>query len=160
MSNSIAKNKKAKHDYNIEEYYEAGLVLEGNEVKSIKEGKVSIKEAYCQVKNGQVYIVGMHVTPYVLDNNFIQIDPTRTRKLLLNKKEIKKIEIKFVEKGYALLPLEIKEVRGLVKLDIGLGKGKNLYDKRQTLKEKDDKRNIERSLKERYWWNIKNTLIH
>lgn len=150
MSKSIAKNKRAKHDYHIEEYFECGIVLEGNEVKSIKSGKVSIKEAYCQVKNGEVFVIGMHVTPYFANNNFITIDPTRTRKLLLNKKEIRKIGSKVVEKGYALLPLEIKEVNGLVKIDIGLGKGKNLYDKRQDLKAKDDKRHIERTLKERY----------
>lgn len=145
---TLAKNKKAKHDYFIEEYFESGLVLQGNEVKSIKEGKVSIKEAYCQVKNGEVFIVGMHVTPYSQSNNFIKLDPTRTRKLLLNKKEIRKLEGRVQEKGYALLPLEIKDKNGLIKLDIGLGKGKKLYDKRQDLKLKDDKRRVERALKD------------
>lgn len=124
--------------------------MEGNEVKSIKNGKVSIKEAYCQIKNGEIFIIGMHITPYFAQNNFIQIDPTRTRKLLLHKKEIKKIQTKVTEKGYALLPVEVKEVSGLIKIDICIGKGKNIYDKRQTLKEKDDKRRVERALKERY----------
>lgn len=150
MSKILARNKRAKHDYFMEEYFEAGLVLEGNEVKSIKAGKVSIKEAYCQIRNGEAFIIGMHVTPYTQANNFINLDPIRTRKLLLNKKEIKKIGSKTVEKGWALLPLEIKEKNGLIKIDIGLGKGKKLYDKRKDLKEKDAKRSIERTMKERY----------
>lgn len=146
----IAKNKKAKHDYSFEDYFEAGIVLEGNEVKSIKDGKVSIKESFCQVRNNEVFIIGMHVTPYEFGGGFSKQDPIRTRKLLLNKNEIKKINSKVVEKGYALVPLEVKEVRGLVKLDIGIGKGKKLYDKRQDLKEKDDKRRIDRTLKNLY----------
>ncbi len=151
MSKTLAKNRRAKHDYFIEEYFEAGIVLEGNEVKSIKQTRVSIKESFCQVRNNEVFIVGMHVTPYEYGNNFSKLDPTRTRKLLLNKVEIRKINQKINEKGYALIPLEVKEVRGLIKVDIGLAKGKKLYDKRQDLKEKDDKRNIERVLKERYY---------
>lgn len=150
MSKTLAKNRRAKHDYHIEEYFEAGIVLEGNEVKSIKQTRVSIKESFCQVRNNEVFIVGMHVTPYEYGNNFSKLDPTRTRKLLLNKVEIRKINSKITEKGYALIPLEVKEVNGLIKVDIGIGKGKKLYDKRQDLKEKDDRRNIERVLKERY----------
>ena len=151
MSKTLAKNRRAKHDYFIEEYFEAGIVLEGNEVKSIKQTRVSIKESFCQVRNNEVFIVGMHVTPYEYGNNFSKLDPIRTRKLLLNKVEIRKINQKINEKGYALIPLEVKEVRGIIKVDIGLAKGKKLYDKRQDLKEKDDKRNIERVLKERYY---------
>lgn len=150
MSKTLAKNRRAKHDYHIEEYFEAGIVLEGNEVKSIKQTRVSIKESFCQVRNNEVFIVGMHVTPYEYGNNFSKLDQTRTRKLLLNKVEIRKINSKITEKGYALIPLEVKEVNGLIKVDIGIGKGKKLYDKRQDLKEKDDRRNIERVLKERY----------
>lgn len=150
MSKTLAKNRRAKHDYHIEDYFEAGIVLEGNEVKSIKQTRVSIKESFCQVRNNEVFIVGMHVTPYEYSNNFSKLDPIRTRKLLLNKIEIRKINQKITEKGYALIPLEVKEVKGLIKVDIGLGKGKKLYDKRQDLKEKDDRRNIERVLKERY----------
>ena len=150
MSKTLAKNKRAKHDYHIEDYFEAGIVLEGNEVKSIKQTKVSIKESFCQVRNNEVFIVGMHVAKYEYGNNFSKLDTTRTRKLLLNKVEIRKINQKITEKGYALIPLEVKEVRGLIKVDIGIGKGKKLYDKRQDLKEKDDRRSIERVLKERY----------
>lgn len=149
--NTLARNKKAKHDYHIEEFYEAGIVLHGNEVKSIKLGKVSIKESYCQIKNGEAFIIGMHVNPYEPGQNaFNKLDPTRTRKLLLNKKELRKISSKVEEKGYAFFPLEIKEKNGLVKIDLGIGKGKKLFDKRQDLKEKDDKRKIERALKDSY----------
>lgn len=150
MNKTLAKNKRAKHDYSIEEYYEAGIVLEGNEVKSVKQTKVSIKESFCQVRNNEVFIVGMHITPYEYGNGFAKQEPTRTRKLLLNKREIRKINSKIKERGYTLIPLEVKEVRGLIKVDIGLGKGKKLYDKRNDLKEKDDRRKIERALKERY----------
>lgn len=151
MSKTLARNRRAKHDYHIEEYFEAGIVLVGNEVKSIKQTRVSIKESFCQVKNNEVFIIGMHVTPYEYGNNFSKVDSTRTRKLLLNKVEIRKINQKINEKGYALIPLNVKEVRGLIKVDIGLGKGKKLYDKRRDLKEKDDRRNIEKVLKERYY---------
>lgn len=146
----IERNKKAKHDYAFEEYYQAGISLQGNEVKSIKKSKVSIKESFCQVKKSEIYIIGMHVSPYEYANNFDKIDPIRTRKLLLNKKEIRKIQSKIEQKGYSLIPLEVKEVSGLIKIIIGIGKGKKLYDKRNDLKAKDDKRNIERVLKERY----------
>lgn len=147
MIKSIARNKKAKHDYFLEDYFEAGIALEGFEVKSIKSGAVSIKESYCQVKNGEIYIINMNVTPYVHVNNFNKVDPTRTRKLLLNKKEIRKISTKLVEQGYSLLPVEVKDKNGLVKIDIALGKGKKLYDKRESLKEKQDKRSIDRAIK-------------
>ena len=147
---TLARNKKAKHDFKLEDYFEAGIVLEGNEVKSIKAGQVSIKESFCQIRNNEVYIVGMHVTPYSYGNNFSKQDPLRTRKLLLNKKEIRKILSKVSEKGYAFLPLEVKDKDGLVKIDIAIGKGKKLYDKRNDLKEKDDKRRVERALKDMY----------
>lgn len=147
---TIAKNKKAKHDYHLEEYFEAGISLEGNEVKSIKNGKVSIKESFCQIKNNEAYIIGMHVTPYDYANNFNKQDPIRTRKLLLNKREIKKIQSKITEDGYSFLPIEVKEKKGLIKIDIAIGKGKKLYDKRHDLKAKDDKRRIDRALSERY----------
>lgn len=150
MIKVIARNKKAKHDYFLEEYYEAGVSLQGNEVKSIKNGKTSIKEAFCQIRDNEVYIVNMHVSPYEYANNFNKLDPTRTRKLLLNKKEIKKIASKVIEKGYTLIPIEVKDKEGLIKIDIAIGKGKKLYDKRHDLKEKDDKRRIERALIDRY----------
>lgn len=147
---TITKNKKAKHDYHLEEYFEAGIALEGNEVKSIKNGQVSIKESFCNIRNNEAFIIGMHVTPYNYANNFSKQDPTRTRKLLLNKREIKKISSKINEDGYAFLPIEVKEVKGLIKIDIAIGKGKKLFDKRHDLKAKDDKRRIERALKDRY----------
>ncbi|EHR34705.1 SsrA-binding protein SmpB [Helcococcus kunzii] len=148
---TLARNKRAKHDYHIEEYFEAGLVLEGNEVKSIKDQKVSINESFCQIRNGEAFIVNMHVTPYEYgQGGFSKQDPTRTRKLLLNKKELKKINGKITEKGYSFIPFELKEVKGLIKLDVAIGKGKKLYDKREDLKLKDDKRRIERSLRNMY----------
>lgn len=149
---TLAKNKRAKHDYHIEEYFEAGIVLEGNEVKSIKDIKVSINEAFCQIRNGEAYIVNMHVTPYEYgQGGFSKQDPTRLRKLLLHKKELRKIYGKINEKGYAFIPIEVKEKNGLIKVDVAIGKGKKLFDKRNDLKEKDDKRRIERTLKDMYW---------
>lgn len=142
----LANNKKAYHDYFIEEKYEAGISLEGSEVKSIKKGKVSIKEAFVSDKKGEMYIYGMHVTPYSegYDKN---IDPLRTRKLLLHRKEINSLIGKQTMAGYTIVPLRIYDKNGLVKLEIGLAKGKKQYDKRETLKRKDDKRRIERALK-------------
>ncbi|MDY6064778.1 MAG: SsrA-binding protein SmpB [Finegoldia sp.] len=142
----ISNNKKARHEYFIEESYECGIELVGTEVKSIKQGKVSIKEAYCQIENGQVYIYGMHVSPYE-NGNIFNGDPLRVRKLLLHKKEIRKLYSKLRDKGYTMVPTKVYEKRGLIKLEVGLAKGKHLYDKRQTLKERDDKRRIERALR-------------
>ena len=142
----LANNKKAFHDYFIEKKYEAGLELKGSEVKSIKGGKVSIKESFIGDKNGQMYVYGMHVTPFkeAYDQS---IDPTRTRKLLLHKKEIDTLIGKKTQDGYTIIPLRVYEKNGLVKLEIALAKGKKLYDKRESLKKKDDKRRIERALK-------------
>ena len=142
----LANNKKAYHDYFIEEKYEAGLALIGSEVKSIKSGKVSIKESFISDKKGEMFVYGMHVTPYsqATDQN---IDPTRTRKLLLHKKEINKLIGKKTMTGYTIVPLRVYERDGLIKLEIGLAKGKKLYDKRDSLKKKEDKRKIERALK-------------
>lgn len=142
----LANNKKAYHDYFIEEKYEAGLALIGSEVKSIKKGKVSIKEAFVSDLSGEMYVYGMHVTPYKegYDQN---IDPLRRRKLLLHKKEINKLIGKKTASGYTIVPLRIYDRNGLIKLEIGLAKGKKQYDKRETLKRKDDKRKIERALK-------------
>ena len=142
----LANNKKAFHDYFIEKKYEAGIELIGSEVKSIKQGKVSIKESFIGDRNGEMFIYGMHVTPYKesYDNN---IDPTRTRKLLLHKKEINTLIGKKTQAGYTIVPLSIYEQNGLVKVQIALAKGKKLYDKRETLKKKDDQRRIDRALK-------------
>ena len=142
----LANNKKAFHDYFIEKKYEAGIELKGDEVKSIKQGKVSIKESFIGDKNGEIYIYGMHVTPFreAYDK---KIDPTRTRKLLLHKKEISTLIGKKSQAGFTIVPLSIYEKNGLVKIEIALAKGKKLYDKRESLKRKDDKRRIERALK-------------
>ncbi|EEI87042.1 SsrA-binding protein [Anaerococcus lactolyticus ATCC 51172] len=141
----LANNKKAFHDYFIEEKYEAGLELKGSEVKSIKAGKVSIKEAFISDKKGEMFVYGMHVTPYM--EGFDKIDPTRTRKLLLHKKEINKLVGKKTVDGYTLVPLKVYENNGLVKIEIALAKGKKMYDKRESIKRKDDKRRMERALK-------------
>nr|WP_072537340.1 SsrA-binding protein SmpB [Anaerococcus mediterraneensis] len=142
----LANNKKAYHDYFIEEKYEAGLSLVGSEVKSIKQGKVSIKEAFISDKNGEMFVYGMHVTPYseAYDQ---KIDPTRTRKLLLHKKEINSLIGKKTIDGYTLVPLRVYDKDGLIKIEIALAKGKKQYDKRESIKRKDDKRRIERALK-------------
>ena len=142
----LANNKKAYHDYFIEEKYEAGLSLLGSEVKSIKKGKVSIKESFISDIKGEMFIYGMHVTPYsqAYDKD---IDPTRTRRLLLHKKEINKLIGKKTQAGYTVVPLKIYERDGLVKLELALAKGKKQYDKRETIKAKDDKRKMDRALK-------------
>lgn len=141
----LANNKKAFHDYFIEEKYEAGLALKGSEVKSIKAGKVSIKEAFISDRKGEMFVYGMHVTPY--KEGYDKIDPTRTRKLLLHKKEIEKLVGKKTADGYTLVPLKVYENNGLVKIEIALAKGKKMYDKRESIKRKDDKRRVERALK-------------
>lgn len=142
----LANNKKVYHDYFIEEKYEAGLSLLGSEVKSIKKGKVSIKESFISDRKGEMFIYGMHVTPYsqAYDKD---IDPTRTRKLLLHKKEINKLIGKKTQAGYTVVPLKIYERDGLVKLELALAKGKKQYDKRESIKAKDDKRKMDRALK-------------
>ncbi len=142
----LANNKKAYHDYFIEEKYEAGLSLLGSEVKSIKKGKVSIKESFISDRKGEMFIYGMHVTPYsqAYDKD---IDPTRTRKLLLHKKEINKLIGKKTQAGYTVVPLKIYERDGLVKLELAIAKGKKQYDKRESIKAKDDKRKMDRALK-------------
>ncbi len=143
----IASNKKARRDFNIEDTYEAGIVLKGTEVKSIRNGKVSINEAYCSVsKKGEVFINGMHISPYEFGNRF-NTDPVRVRKLLLNRREINKIVGKISEKGYTLVPLSVNLRSGLIKIDIALAKGKKNYDKRADIAKKDADRRIEQALK-------------
>ena len=142
----LANNKKAYHDYFMEEKYEAGLSLLGSEVKSIKKGKVSIKESFISDRNGEMFIYGMHVTPYEQAYEK-DIDPTRTRRLLLHKKEINKLIGQKTQAGFTTVPLKIYERDGLVKLELALAKGKKQYDKRESIKAKDDKRKIDRALK-------------
>ena len=144
---NIARNKKAFHDYFIEEKLEAGIELHGTEVKSIKNGKVSIKESFIRIIKNEVFIMNMHVSNYEF-GNINNLPETRVRKLLLHRKEIEKLAAKMAEKGYTLIPLNIYTKNRLVKVEMGLAKGKKLYDKREDLKRKDQKRDIERSIKD------------
>ena len=144
----IAQNKKARHDYFIEDTYEAGLELVGTEVKSIRQGKVNLRDSFAQVKNGEMLVYNMHVSPYEKGNIFNR-DPLRVKKLLLHKSEIRKMKGKIAEKGYTLVPLKVYFNRSLVKVEIGLAKGKKLYDKRQDIAKKDQRREAERDFKVR-----------
>lgn len=145
----IANNKKAYHDYFVLEEYEAGIELAGTEVKSMRLGQCSVKESWINIHDGEVFINGMHVNPYEKGNIFNK-DPLRVRKLLLHKTEIRKLGQKLQEKGLTLIPLSVYFKGSLVKVKVGLCKGKKLYDKRETLARKDQKRDIERELKNRY----------
>lgn len=145
-SRLIANNKKAYHDYFIEEKYEAGIELHGTEVKSLRMGKCSIKEAFVRIEKGEVYIYGMHISPYEKGNIFNK-DPLRVRKLLLHRYEINKIEGKLKEKGLTLVPLKVYFKDSLVKVEVGLARGKKLYDKRQDIAKKDQRREAERNFK-------------
>ena len=142
----IANNKKAYHDYFIDDKWEAGIELFGTEVKSIRMGKCSIKEAFVKIDKGEVYVYGMHISPYEKGNIFNK-DPLRVRKLLLHKKEILKIFGKMKEQGITVVPLQVYFSGSLVKIEIGLAKGKKLYDKRETIAKKDQKREAQREFK-------------
>ncbi len=142
----IANNKKAYHDYFIEDKYEAGISLAGTEVKSLRMGKCSVKESFIRVENGEVYIYGMHISPYEKGNIFNK-DPLRPRKLLLHRHEIHKIAGKMAEKGYTVVPLQVYFKGSLVKVEIALARGKKLYDKRQDIAKKDMRRESEREFK-------------
>lgn len=144
---SIADNKKAFHDYFIEDRYEAGLVLEGWEVKSIRAGRAQIKEAYVVLRNGEVYLIGAHVSPLATASTHIHPDPTRTRKLLLHAAEIRKLIGKVERAGYALVPLDLHFAKGRIKIAIGLAKGKKQYDKREDEKKKDWEREKQRLMR-------------
>lgn len=144
----IANNKKAYHDYFIEDTYEAGISLVGTEVKSLRMGKCSVKESFIKIEKGEMIIYGMHISPYEKGNIFNK-DPLRPRKLLLHKYEINKMAGKMAEKGYTLIPLKVYFKGSLVKVEIGLAKGKKLYDKRQDMAKKDAKREMEREFKSR-----------
>jgi len=142
----IANNKKAYHDYFIEDKYEAGIELYGTEIKSLRQGKCSIKEAYINFENGEAFIYGMHIPPYEMGNIFNK-DPLRTRKLLLHKSEINKLMGKSAEQGYTVMPLQVYLKGSRCKVEIGLAKGKKLYDKRESIAKKDQKREAERDFK-------------
>lgn len=144
MSNKIvANNKKAYHEYFIEEKYEAGLVLVGTEVKSIRQGKVNFKDSYVGIKNGEAFVYNMHISPYE-KGNIYNVDPLRPRKLLLNKREIRKLIGLTTLKGYSLIPLSLYLKNGLVKMELSVAKGKKNYDKRQDLAKKDAERRMQR----------------
>lgn len=142
----VANNKKAYHDYFIDDTYEAGIVLHGTEVKSLRLGKCSIKESFIRIENGEVYVYGMHISPYEKGNIFNK-DPLRVKKLLLHKMEINKLTGKVAEKGCTLVPLQVYFKDGKAKMEVGLARGKKLYDKREDIAKKDVKRQTEREFK-------------
>lgn len=144
----ICNNKKAYHDYSIEEKFEAGMVLQGTEVKSLREGKANLNDSFAMVKNGEAFLHNLHISPYAFGNRENH-DPDRMRKLLLHKNEIGKLFSKIREQGYSLVPLRIYFKNGLVKVEMGLAKGKKLYDKREDMKKKDMKRDVAQAFKER-----------
>lgn len=145
----IANNKKAYHDFFIDDKYETGIELFGTEVKSIRMGKCSIKESFVRIEKGEVYIYGMHINPYEKGNIFNK-DPLRVRKLLLHKTEINNLAAKIAEKGYTLVPLQVYFKGSLVKVEIGLARGKKLYDKRDDIAKKDQRREVEREFKQTF----------
>lgn len=146
MEKLIAKNPVAYHNYTINDKLEAGIVLTGTEIKSIRVGKVNLKDSYVTIKNGEAFIFGMHISPYEHGNIFNK-DPLRTRKLLLNRKEINKLLGLISQKGMTIVPIQLYFKNNLVKLEIGIGKGKKLYDKREDITKKDAERKIQRILK-------------
>ncbi|MCR4895862.1 MAG: SsrA-binding protein SmpB [Lachnospiraceae bacterium] len=144
----IANNKKAFHDYFIDEMFECGIALHGTEVKSLRLGKCSIKESFVRIEKGEVWIYGMHISPYEMGNIFNK-DPMRVRKLLMHRAEIRKLEQQVKEKGYTLVPLDVYFKNGRAKVKIGLARGKKLYDKRETIAKKDQRREAEKEFKVR-----------
>ncbi|MBC8499042.1 MAG: SsrA-binding protein SmpB [Candidatus Atribacteria bacterium] len=147
---NVAVNRKARHDYHILDAYEVGLVLKGTEVKSIREGKVSLRESFAHFENNELYIINMHISPYAFGNIF-NVDPIRKRKLLMHKREINRLRKQIEEKGLTLVPLRIYFKKGHAKIELAVAKGKRLYDKRQALAEKDAMREVERELKNKKW---------
>lgn len=144
----VARNKKARHDYTIEETYEAGIVLTGTEIKSVRAGKVNLQDSYARIKDGEVFLLNLHISPFEQGNRFNH-EPTRTRKLLLHKDEIRKLIGKTKLKGYSLIPLDLHLRNGFCKVELALAKGKKLYDKRQDMAKRDAQREMERAFKER-----------
>jgi len=148
-SNVISQNRKAFHDYFVEENYEAGIVLVGTEVKSIRSGGVNLKDSYGVFKNGELYIINMHISPYEKGNIFNR-DQLRDRKLLLHKKELSELFIKNNQEGYSLIPISLYVKNGVIKVNLGLCKGKKNYDKRDSMLEREHRRDIDRAMKEKY----------
>ena len=144
---SITENRKSRHDYFIEEKYEAGLMLHGWEVKAIRAGRVQLKEAYVVIKNGEVFLIGAHISALPTASTHIHPDATRTRKLLLHAEEISRLIGKVERAGYTLIPLDLHFKKSRIKLEIGLAKGKKTHDKRETIKERDTQREIQRAMR-------------
>lgn len=144
---SIAQNKKAFHDYFIEDKYEAGLILAGWEVKAIRASRVQLKEAYVVIKNGEIFLIGAHISPLATASTHVHPDATRSRKLLLHAEQISKLIGKVERAGYTLVPLDMHYTRGRIKLEIGLAKGKKQHDKRQSAKERETDREVQRAMR-------------
>ena len=145
MKKIVATNPTARHNYTIEDTYEAGIVLTGTEIKSIKNGKVNLKDSYANIKNGEVFIYGMHISPYEFGNIYNK-DPLRTRKLLLNRREINKLTGMIKQKGLTLVPISLYFSGHFVKVELGVGKGKKLYDKRQDIAKRDAERRMQKAM--------------
>ncbi|MDD2211509.1 MAG: SsrA-binding protein SmpB [Clostridia bacterium] len=147
----VTENRKARHDYFIEETYEVGIALKGTEVKSLRAGRANLKDSYAQVQNGEMFLFNMHISPYEQGNRF-NVDPVRPRKLLLHKKEINSLFGKVMQQGLTLVPLKVYFQKGRAKVELALARGKKVYDKRSALAERDAKREVERALrgKDRY----------
>ena len=143
----VSDNRQARHLYEILEIFEAGIELKGTEVKSIREGRVNLRDGYALIRNGEAWLLNVHVSPHLTASQFFNHEPTRTRKLLLHKQEIRKLIGKVQQQGLTLVPLKMYLKKGLVKVTVGLGKGKKLHDKREDLKQRQDKREMERAMK-------------
>ena len=148
MIKTIAQNKKAYHDYFVDEKFEVGIALAGTEVKSIRQGNINLKDSYCKINNGEIFVVGMHISPYEKGNIFNK-DPLRDRKLLMHKREILKLLNNIKKDGVSIIPLSVYLKGPVVKLEIGLCRGKKLYDKRESIAARDVKREIDRSMRDK-----------
>ena len=145
----VTTNRRARHDYQIDEVIEAGIALTGTEIKSVRDGRVNLQEAYAVIENDEVWLTGMHISPFEQASEYYNHDPTRPRKLLLHRRQINYLRRQLLQKGYTLIPLRIALHRGWAKVDIGLGKGKREYDKRHAIAERDADRRIQRALRDR-----------
>jgi SsrA-binding protein len=145
----VCQNRKARHDYFIDDIYEAGIVLQGPEVKSLREGRVSLTDTYAKIKNEELFLYNMHIAPYPFAHN-LNLNPIRTRKLLMRKREIRRLIGKTEEKGYSLIPLSVYLLRGLIKIELALAKGKRKYDKRHILREREMKRELDQLKKKNH----------
>ncbi len=146
MADAVATNRKARHDFSIEDTLEAGIVLTGTEVKSLRAGHCSLQEGYAVVRDGEAILKGVHIAPYQ-EGSFANVDAVRDRRLLLHRQELRRLSIKLRERGYTLVPLKVYFARGHAKVELGLAKGKKLYDKRQALRDEDEKRKVQETMK-------------